>query len=205
VARPKDFVTDEVLDRAGELFWRSGYQATSIPELEIATGLGRGSIYNAFGDKEGLYLAALDRYQRKFGAPPAAQLDHDNVGEGIRRMFDAIIDRMGCEDVPDGCLMINATVECDGSSNRIETVVAESIVNTEARLKAEIDRAVRSKQIPIDTDSERLARFFAAIALSLGVAHKASKDLGRLHDIVDVAMQSWPATVPGKETRSRSR
>jgi tetracycline repressor-like protein len=92
-------------------------------------------------------------------------------------MFDAIIDRMGSEDVPDGCLMINATVECDGSSNRIETVVAESIVKTEARLKEEIDRAIRSKQIPIHTDSERLARFFAAIALSLGVAHRLRKTL----------------------------
>jgi len=192
VGRPRDFVTDDILDRAAELFWRSGYQATSIPDLELATGLGRGSLYNAFGDKEGLYLAALGRYQEKYAVPAVANLDHENVGVGIRRMFETIIARMASADVPDGCMMINSTVECDGSSSRIESVVAESIVQMETIVRTAIDRAIRTKQIPLDTDSERLARFFVAIAQGLGVVHKASKDVERLHDIVGVAMQSWP-------------
>jgi TetR/AcrR family transcriptional repressor of nem operon len=192
MGRPKDFVTDDVLDRAAELFWRSGYSATSIPDLETATGLGRGSLYNAFGDKEGLYLAALARYQQKFAAPVSAQLDRENVGEGIRLMYEAIIARMASSNVPDGCLMANSTVECNGTSSRIEAVIADSAAQMEARITAAIDRAIASKQIPRDTDSEKLARFFVAIAQGLAVVHKASSDIGRLHDIVDVAMQSWP-------------
>jgi TetR/AcrR family transcriptional repressor of nem operon len=192
VGRPKDFVTDEVLDRAAELFWRSGYSATSIPDLETATGLGRGSLYNTFGDKEGLFLAALDRYKEQFAAPAVAQLDNEDVGQGIRLMYAVIIARMERTDVPNGCLIANSTVECNGSSSRIENVIGDSVVMMETCIKAAIDRAIKSKQIPANTNSQQLACFFAAIAQGLAVFHKASTDLGRLHDIVDVAMRSWP-------------
>lgn len=62
MARPKTFDHDQVLDRAVELFWRKGYEATSIQDLVEAMGIQRGSLYAAFGSKQDLFLAVLDRY-----------------------------------------------------------------------------------------------------------------------------------------------
>ena len=64
MARPREFDESEVLDAAIAAFWRGGYAATSISDLQAATGLSRGSLYKAFGYKHGLFLAALDRYLR---------------------------------------------------------------------------------------------------------------------------------------------
>ena len=69
--RTKDFEPDEVADAAMQVFWRRGYAATSVQDLVDGTGLGRGSLYNAFGSKQGLYEAALRRYH----ALTAANLD----------------------------------------------------------------------------------------------------------------------------------
>lgn len=198
MGRPKDFVTDDVLDRAAEVFWRCGYEATSIPDLEAATGLGRGSLYNTFGDKERLYLAALRRYQDKFGSHALSKLDEDDVGAGIRLMFEALVERMSRSDNPPGCLMTNSTIECDGSSREIESLVATNIVRMEALVEKAIARAIETEQIVRTTDAKRLARFYVAIAQSLGVLHKASPDMDRLRDVVDVAMQSWPCAHEGR-------
>ncbi|MGC2130064.1 MAG: TetR/AcrR family transcriptional regulator, partial [Candidatus Aquilonibacter sp.] len=192
MGRPKDFETDEVLDRAAEVFWRAGYEATSILELEAATGLGRGSLYNAFGDKEGLFLAVLDRYQKTFGGPPLAQLEHEDVGEGIRLMLLAIVERMSCPDVPAGCLMTNSTVACTGNTTPIESAVSSNISNMESRVELAIKHAIDTKQIPATTDAQQLARYYVAVAMSLGVVHKACADVAWLHDIVEAAMRTWP-------------
>ncbi len=62
MARPREFDESEVIASAMEVFWRKGYQGTSVADLVEATGLQRGSLYGAFGDKHGLYLTALDAY-----------------------------------------------------------------------------------------------------------------------------------------------
>jgi len=62
VARPREFDEEQVVEEAMEVFWQRGYQATSVQDLVEATGLQRGSLYGAFGDKHGLFVAALDAY-----------------------------------------------------------------------------------------------------------------------------------------------
>src|SRR5262249_38606558 len=74
MARPKEFDRDAVLDRAVELFWAKGYEATSLGDLVESLGVGKQSLYDTFGDKHALYLAALDRYCEKYGGLPSDPL-----------------------------------------------------------------------------------------------------------------------------------
>jgi len=206
MGRTREFDEDAVLEQATRLFWHRGYDAVSIQDLESATGVGRGSLYHAFGDKEGVFLAVLDRYLATQGTPPFDHLDHPDVGEGIRRMFAAITARLRTPGNPRGCLLTNTSLVAVGTSGRIETRIAESMSAMEALLKAAIVRAQRERQIPASVDATALARFYCAVAQSLAVEHRIHGDDARLEDIVATAIQTWPGRRRGRAlNRRRSR
>jgi TetR/AcrR family transcriptional repressor of nem operon len=196
MARTREYDGETVLAKAGELFWRQGYEVVSIQDLEAATGLGRGSLYNAFGDKEGLFIAALDHYVERYGAAPFRHLAGADVRQGIRRLLEAIIARMGDPANPRGCLLTNTSLAFGTGSNRIDAHVAGKIETMEVLIEQAIARARSEGQIPASASPKQLARFYSAVAQSLGVMHKAFGDVAKLRDIVAVAMRAWPAEAP---------
>lgn len=204
MGRTREFDDDAVLDRASELFWRRGYDVVSIQELEASTGLGRGSLYNAYGDKEGLFIAALGRYLARYGSVPFRHLAERDVGSGIRRMLEAIVERMAHPGNPRGCLLTNTSLAFGTGSRRIDEQVRAQVLAMERALEEAIGRARDEGQIPAGADAKALARFYCAVAQSLGVMHKALGDVAMLRDVVDVAMRAWPARPAGKP-RARAR
>jgi TetR/AcrR family transcriptional repressor of nem operon len=90
--RPKSFDESAVLDRAVQLFWQRGYEGTSMSDLEEHLGLGRQSLYNAFGDKHELFQKALQRYREWGAQEQLALLTGRNAGlEAVRTFFDRLI------------------------------------------------------------------------------------------------------------------
>ena len=79
MARTKEFDTDDVVLKAIEVFWSKGFEATSISDLVEAMGINRGSIYDTFGDKAGLFELAIQRYQ--IDAPSQRLLDNAETGD----------------------------------------------------------------------------------------------------------------------------
>ncbi|GAB2176036.1 TetR/AcrR family transcriptional regulator [Dongia sp. agr-C8] len=205
MARPKEFDAEKVLASAADVFWRRGYDVVSIQELEAATGLGRGSLYNAFGDKEGLFIAALDRYVERHGAAPFRHLSNPDVRLGIQRLLEAIIARMGDPANPRGCLLTNTSLAFGTGSDRIDVHVAEKIRTMEALLEQAIARARQEGQIPASASPKQLARFYSAVTQSLGVMHKALGDVAALRDIATVAMRAWPAEARGSRPKRAIR
>src|SRR5690349_8764362 len=204
MGRTREFDDEAVLDRAAEVFWRRGYDVVSVQDLEASTGLGRGSLYNAFGDKEGLFIAALDRYAERFGAAPFRHLAHRDVAKGIRRMLEAIVERMEKPANPRGCLLTNTSLSFGTGSSRIDAYVAGKIGAMEKRIEVAAARAGDEGQIPADADPRQLARYYCAVAQSLGVMHKAFGAAAGLRDIVEVAMRGWPAKPKGS-ARSKAK
>ena len=192
MGRTREFDDEAVLDRASEVFWRLSYDAVTVQDLESATGLGRGSLYNAFGDKEGLFLAALDRYVAKHGSAPFRYLQGRDVAKGMRQLFDAIIERMSDPANPRGCLLTNAILAVGTGASRIDASVTGKIRTMEAHLEAAIARARDDGQISADADPRQLARFYCAVVQSLGVTHRAIGEVAALRDIAAAAMRSWP-------------
>jgi hypothetical protein len=119
-------------------------------------------------------------------------LNRENVGDGIRGMLDAIVARMADPRNPRGCLLTNTSMTYGSHSPRIDAEVSGLMGAIEARLFEVITRARDEGQIPADADARQLARFYAAVAQSLGVIHKAQGDVAALRDIVAVAMRAWP-------------
>jgi TetR/AcrR family transcriptional repressor of nem operon len=110
--RPKSFDEETVLARAVDLFRGRGFEATSLADLETHLGLGRQSLYNTFGDKQALFLKALDHYRRTQGEPMVDALGRPDAGvETIREFFRTAIRRLTEETPRRGCLVANTITE----------------------------------------------------------------------------------------------
>lgn len=185
------FDRDAALADAARVFWRQGYGATSVQDLEAATSLGRGSLYNAFGGKKALFLAALERYSEAVAAPLLGHLAAPDVGAGIEAMLMEIVARVDEPGRPRGCLLTNTCLE-SGGAPEVETFVAAAMRAKETALEAAILRARDQGEIEPDADPRALARFYAAVMQSLGLLHKALVERERLEDVVKVALAAWP-------------
>lgn len=187
----KSFDKNEVLDRAARVFWRCGFAATSIQDLEAATGIGRGSLYNAFGNKASLFHAVLARYGETEGGPPLRHLAGPDIFAGLSRMLHEIASRMDDVDRPPGCLITN-TCASGGGGTPTETQIAAGVRGMEAALEAAFTKAKADGQLSPNADARRLARFYCAVVQSLGVMHRAVRDPATLEDIVTTALEAWP-------------
>lgn len=113
MARPRGFDSGEVLDKAKAVFWARGYEGSSISELAAATGLKTGSLYNAFGDKQSLYLKTLDRYGEKEVAAAVAWIERqDSRGaEAVAGFLKTIAAQVDSGAYRNGCFLCNAAVD----------------------------------------------------------------------------------------------
>jgi TetR/AcrR family transcriptional regulator, transcriptional repressor for nem operon len=193
MAGVKQFNRNEVLDRAMEVFWRYGYQATSIQDLVEATGVNRGSLYTTFGDKCGLFIAVLDHYSEHIARPTMAELSNPDPRRAIEGMLESIV-RRNCDPAwPSGCLDTNTALECPGAGDDIGRKIAELVGQQEAAIYKVLRRAQNDGALDAKQDVRALARFFVGVAHGLNVVNKASRNPALLKDMVRIAMRVWDA------------
>src|ERR1700733_10066888 len=108
MGRPREFDTERVLDAAMEVFWRHGYEGATVAELTEAMGINPPSLYAAFGSKEGLLKAALDRYAEKRAEFLREVLAAPTAREVAERMLLRIADLHTDPANPPGCLLVQA-------------------------------------------------------------------------------------------------
>mgnify|MGYP001410665835 CR=1 FL=1 len=113
MGRPRGFDRERVLDHVVDLFWRHGYDGTSVEAIRHATGIGPSSLYAAFGDKRTLFFEAVDRYRARVVDKALDGLEQDR-GDGlaaIRAFFTRVVDGIIAGERRWGCLMTNCAVE----------------------------------------------------------------------------------------------
>lgn len=189
MARHKEFDIEQTLDRAVDLLWRQGFEKTSIQDLVDHLGVGRGSLYATFGDKRGLYLAALDRYRERAHAGFAAMLaGADGVVDAFEGLMEAYVDEILADPECRGCFLTNATTELAARDPEVGLRVAanrEHIIQTFHRA---LERAKKQGEISIDKRPLALARFFFNTLQGLRVTAKTTPDRATLRDIAAVAL-----------------
>jgi len=156
MARPRSFDADEALRSAMQVFRARGYEGASLKHLETATGLNPGSLYNCFGSKEALFLAALDHYndtvvRRRI----ATYLKGDAPLREIRALFISTLDERGGTKF--GCLLTNTAVEFSTGSAAVSAKVTEGFALLERAFTAQCERAKAAGSIAPSLDAERLA------------------------------------------------
>lgn len=173
MARPLSFDPDDALDAAMRLFWQRGFEGASIQDLTEATGLSRSSLYNTWGDKLGLYIAALDRYRRRDGAAAFLPLlrSGDPLGR-IRAVFDALVE--DASDAPGrGCFMVGATAERGPDCEATRLRARDALTALSHSFEAAIREAQAAGEVPQDRDAEALSHGLAASVYGLRTLARA--------------------------------
>jgi TetR/AcrR family transcriptional regulator, transcriptional repressor for nem operon len=193
----KQFDFDAVVDRAMMHFWRVGYGATSIQDLEKATKLRRGSLYNAFGDKEGLFVAALKRYDSTVGSKRIERLSNPDPYRAIEGFLNALVGQLSTPGRPRGCLYTNTSLEIPGAPDAVLRIIADRTTAIETAIYAVFRDAKKQSLIARAADIRALARFYLGVAKGITVLHKLYGNPAMLHDIAKIAMSKWPAVEAG--------
>jgi len=191
MARPQEFDTDDVLQNAMLLFWQKGYDATSIQDLVDATGLNRGSLYNAFGDKAQLFAQVMERY-RAFS--PARALAEAPEGASpkqlIKDFFNTLVERAEHDPQNKGCLLTNTAAGLYGCNDIMAEWVRETIGQLENVVVEVIERGQARGEISDDQSATSMAHFIVATAQGLNVMARATPDIQTLKDIVANALRA---------------
>src|SRR6266436_381344 len=124
VGRPRAFDVDEALDQALKVFWRNGYEGTSLPDLTRAMGINRPSLYAAFGNKEALFRKALDRYNDGPAAYVREALEEPTARAVVEALLRGAVEQLSNPRHPQGCLMVQGALSCGSTANPIRRELA---------------------------------------------------------------------------------
>ena len=188
MSRPKEFDETSTLDRAMELFWHQGYDATSLADLERHLGIGRQSIYDTYGNKLGLYRKALDRYSTVPVTSLLARLEGGGA-LAIRSFFERLIGYQSGPRAP-ACFMVNSAIELAPRDHGVRLRVNEYFRRLEAGFLAAFTkaRADRGSSGLGFTDPGAAARLLTCATLGLLVAAKGGVPPGILHQTANAAL-----------------
>jgi AcrR family transcriptional regulator len=198
--RPRSFCTDTVLDRAMTVFWRKGYEGASIADLTKAMRLNPPSLYAAFGNKEGLFRAVLERYDarrrelmdRVLAAPDPRAVARQYL-EGVA---DFAADTKG--RTPPGCLLVQGGLSCSDAD--IPQALAEHRAEKERALRVRFERDRKAGNLPADANPAALASYLVAVGNGMCVQASAGAGAKQLRDIVELALVAWPVSSTKRAT-----
>jgi len=188
MVRPREFDRDEALEKATQVFWDRGYAGTSTDDLRNAMGIGRQSMYNAFGDKRQLYLEVLAKYQAKSVETHLRRLNEQpSAREGIRAMLKGLAvedDRVRAM----GCFGVGATGEFGITDPELSGMSANSRALLGERLVAKVREGQSAGDIAPHLDAESAAAFVILTMTGLQVAARAGANVQSMHAMADFAV-----------------
>jgi AcrR family transcriptional regulator len=192
VGRPRAFDRDAALDRALEVFWRQGYEGTSVAELTKAMGINPPSLYAAFGNKEGLFREALDRYVEKGAAHVLEAMKQATARAAVEALMRGSVERLTDPKKPNTCMLVSSALSCSEASVDIRDELSSRRAGMETTLRERLQKARTDGDLPDDTDPAALARYVATICHGLSVQAAGGATRKDLMQVVDMTLRSFP-------------
>lgn len=189
----KTFDIDEATDRATEVFWKKGYEATSMADLVDAMGINKGSLYNAFGSKKALFERALARYDQKNRQVLVAQLRQiPNARHAIAALFDAMIDEARADPRNLGCFVVNTAQDLPNQTPEVAKTVQNSLDEIERFFQNMINRGKSEGEIAQSVDTAQTAQALLSMMVGMRLLSRGAASIPALEAIRDGAIQLLP-------------
>lgn len=168
MARSKQFDPEQALGAALQVFWERGYEAASVRTLGRRMGLGKASLYGAFGSKRQLFLAALARYQEQSLCQLAAGLQGSrSPRRALQATFAGLIDRLAAASTPQGCLCVSSALELAGHDPEVAAVLRAHNARLEAVFQHGLELGRAEGEFAQDLDVPAAARFLTCTLFGL--------------------------------------
>jgi AcrR family transcriptional regulator len=190
--RPRNFDIDVATERALRLFWSKGYDGTTLEDLTEAMGINRPSLYAAFGNKEGVFQRALERYLSGPASGAAAALEADTAREVAHRLLRFYADSVGKPDRPRGCLLVQGALAAGDEAASIREALADQRRLGEDALIHRFERAKREGDLSADVSPTELARYVWTVCQGIAVQAAGGATREQLRRVVKHAMRAWP-------------
>jgi len=190
--RPRTFDIDEALDKAMVVFWRKGYEGSSIPDLTKAMGISSPSLYAAFGSKEGLFRRVLDRYELGPSHYVTEALKAPTAREVVERLLLGAVNLVAGDCNPTGCLMVQGALSGSDAASEVRVDLAARRAAGERAVRRRLKRAKDEGDLPADADPAQLARYIRAIVYGLAVHAAGGATRRELQGVAEVALRHWP-------------
>ena len=201
MGRPREFDIDTAIKTATELFWRKGYEGTSLSDLTGAMRITAPSFYFAFGNKEKLFRRVVEQYYESQIELLEIALREPTVRGVAERFLYGYADVLTGRSHAPGCLALNSSLPC-AQGDTVRAWLANLRGELVVRLRKRFAQACGTSELPIDADPDALARYIAVIAWGLAVEAQSGAKRKDLYSATAVGLAAWPAaTAPAREHR----
>jgi len=184
----KTFDESDVIDRAMQIFWEKGYAATSITDITDATGIKRGSLYNAFEGKHDLFLKSILKYEGQRWRKLLGQLQNiDDPREAISMLFDRTVQDSLSDPEKKGCLLVNTSLHYSQHEDDVKEIVSEAFKERTAFIEKSIKRGQERGVIPATVEPRPTTRALIAMLVGIRVLGRGAFGKAALQQIADQA------------------
>ena len=189
MARSKEFDPERALSKAMNLFWRLGYENTSLEMLMREMGVAKQSLYDTFGDKRSLYMKALAHYRDQTNGEMQRMLSEiPSIKDGFAKLLYGMAAETR-EQHERGCLLLSANLQRDPR----DAVIRDFLQDNQGRVEAIFIRALRRAQkqgeLPGREDAAALARFFVVTIQGMRAMARLKSDRKALEQVARVALE----------------
>jgi AcrR family transcriptional regulator len=191
--RPRQFDAQKALSAALKVFWRKGFEGTSLSDLTRAMGINRTSIYASFGNKEELFRKALDLYEREKQAFICSALELPTARAVAEALLRGSLDIQTSKSDPHGCLKVMSSVACSEQSQSVRKEIVARRLDDETALTARLQRAQAEGDLPDGVDPTGLSRCLYAIIQGMAVQAASGASRHDLERLVETGLWMWPS------------
>jgi AcrR family transcriptional regulator len=192
IGRPLSFDRDAALHQAMLLFWRHGYESTSLSDLTAAMGVTPPSIYSAFGNKKRLFLEAICHYLSGPITSESIIKGANTAREAAEGLLRASAAGFTGTNTPPGCLLATSAISCSADAADVQKKLSLIRRNIEACLTERIVAGINAGEVSPQTDAGALAGLIMAVIQGMSTLARDGATRAKLLRVAETAMQAWP-------------
>lgn len=193
LGRPRSFDPDKALDRAMHVFWRKGYEGTSLADLTRAMRINAPSLYSAFGNKDALFGKVIDRYVAGPARFIPKALDAPTARGVVEQLLKGVVALQAGKGNPGGCLLVRGALAAGDKASRMRKEVIARLAMAETAIRKRLERAKAEGDLPPHASPADLARYVMAVVDGIAVAGATGAGPKQLKRIAEVALRAWPS------------
>lgn len=192
MARPIEFVYEDVIENATLQFWKEGFVASSVQKLLDATRINRGTMYNSFGEKEAFFRTCVDRYNAMLQEIIDGTLGSDKLApaKAIAEFFSQVTVGVPADQRQFGCLLVNSLCESINWEAPLQKLVKDSIAVIRKALLQRTRQLEKSKGLAKGLNAEFAADLLLGLYQGVKVSARTGKQPKQLLDQVNFSLEA---------------